>query len=222
VALEGRWVRLEPLTPAHAGELYDETAGPSREPLWTYSADEMPGSREAMATYVDRRASRPDLATLVVVPRRTGRPSGLASWMRADPANGVVEVGSILLGPALQRTTAATEAMWLMAQHVFELGYRRYEWKCDSLNAPSRAAAARLGFTYEGTFRQAVVYKGRNRDTAWFSLTDRDWQVLGPAYAAWLDPENFDDPESAEGQRRPLSALTRQALDHHLDTVSGC
>jgi hypothetical protein len=102
--------------------------------------------------------------------------------------------------------------MFLMAAHVFALGYRRYEWKCDSLNAPSRAAAARLGFGYEGTFRQALVHKGRNRDTAWFSMTDRDWQALRPAYETWLDPANFADPETAEGQRRPLSALTLEAL----------
>jgi hypothetical protein len=102
--------------------------------------------------------------------------------------------------------------MWLMARHVFGLGYRRYEWKCDALNAPSRAAAARLGFSYEGTFRQALVYKGRNRDTAWFSITDREWQALVPAYAAWLDPANFTDPRTGEGQRRPLSALTHPAV----------
>jgi RimJ/RimL family protein N-acetyltransferase len=212
VGLEGRWVRLEPLAGTHAADLLAETAAPAHEPLWTYSADERPTSMQALSAYVDRRVARPDLVTLVVVPRRTGRASGLASWMRADPANGAVEVGSILLGPALQRTSAATEAMYLMARHVFELGYRRYEWKCDSLNAPSRAAAARLGFTYEGTFRQAVVYKGRNRDTAWFSMTDREWQVLEPAFTTWLDPANFTDPETAEGQRRPLSALTAEAL----------
>ena len=212
VTLEGTWVRLEPLSAAHASDLHVETASRAHEPLWTYSADERPASPEAVAAYVDRRAARPDLVTLVVVPRLSGRASGLASWMRADPANGVVEVGSILLGPALQRTSAATEAMWLMARHVFGLGYRRYEWKCDSLNGPSRAAAARLGFTYEGTFRQALVYKGRNRDTAWFSMTDREWQALQPAYATWLDPANFADPETAGGQRRRLSALTLEAL----------
>jgi RimJ/RimL family protein N-acetyltransferase len=212
VVLDGRWVRLEPLAAAHSDDLYVETAGPSHGSLWTYSADDLPASPEALAAYVDRRATRADLVTLVAVPRRTGTASGLASWMRADPANGVVEVGSILLGPSLQRTTAATEAMWLMARHVFGLGYRRYEWKCDALNAPSRAAAARLGFSYEGTFRQALVYKGRNRDTAWFSITDREWQALEPAYAAWLDPANFTDPGTGEGQRRPLSALTLEAL----------
>ena len=111
-----------------------------------------------------------------------------------DPANGSAEVGGIVYASALQRTTAATEAMVLMMQHVFDdLGYRRYEWKCDSLNEPSRAAAARLGFTYEGRFRQAAVYKERNRDTDWFSITDAEWPALRSAYAAWLDRANFDD-----------------------------
>ena len=128
--------------------------------------------------------------------------------MRADPANGTVEVGRILLGEPLQRTTAATEAMWLMARHVFDLGYRRYEWKCDALNAPSRSAAARLGFTFEGVFRQALVTKGRNRDTAWFAMTDQDWPALTRAYERWLDPDNFEDPAHGVGQRVSLRSLT--------------
>jgi RimJ/RimL family protein N-acetyltransferase len=132
--------------------------------------------------------------------------------MRDDPTNGSVEVGGILLGADLQRSTAATEAMWLMARHVFDSGYRRYEWKCDALNAPSRAAALRLGFSYEGTFRQAVVYKGRNRDTAWYSMTDEDWRALAPAYAAWLAPANFEDPAVGSGQRTSLSRLTSRML----------
>jgi len=122
--------------------------------------------------------------------------------MRAEPAHGVIEVGNILLTPALQRTTAATEAMYLMARHVFEtLGYRRYEWKCNAENLPSRRAAARLGFTFEGIFRQHMVAKGRNRDTAWFSMLDHEWPARKQAFEAWLDPANFD----AEG--RQISAL---------------
>jgi RimJ/RimL family protein N-acetyltransferase len=125
--------------------------------------------------------------------------------MRIDPANGVIEVGTIKYAPALQRTAAATEAMFLLMRYVFDdLGYRRYEWKCDSLNEPSRAAALRLGFTFEGIFRQAVVYKGRNRDTAWFSIIDKEWPALKQAYEAWLAPENFD-PDGR--QRRRLSDL---------------
>jgi RimJ/RimL family protein N-acetyltransferase len=123
----------------------------------------------------------------------------------------VVEVGHILLGEPLQRTTAATEAMWLIARHVFELGYRRYEWKCDALNVPSRAAATRLGFVFEGVFRQAVVTKGRNRDTAWFAMIDQDWPLLTAGYERWLDPANFDDPERGAGQRVSLRSLTAEA-----------
>jgi RimJ/RimL family protein N-acetyltransferase len=211
VTLDGRWARLEPLGPEHGADLHDATCGPDRAPSWTYLADEMPGSPDDFARYADRRVANPGLASLAIVPAG-GAAAGLASWMRDDPANGVVEVGSILLGPALQRTTGATEAMWLMARHAFECGYRRYEWKCDALNAPSRAAAVRLGFSYEGTFRQAVVYKGRNRDTAWFAITDEDWARLAPAYAAWLAPDNFDDPERGTGQHTSLSVLTREAL----------
>ena len=128
-----------------------------------------------------------------------GVPAGIASLMRIDERNGVVEVGGIIYGPRLARTRAATEAIALLAAHVFDdLGYRRYEWKCDSLNAPSRAAAARLGFTYEGRFRNAMVYKGRNRDTDWFSITHAEWPAIAAGYTAWLAPDNFDD----QGRRR--------------------
>jgi RimJ/RimL family protein N-acetyltransferase len=207
VALAGRWVRLEPLSLAHADELYAATSGPGREALWTYSGSEMPTSPPDFEEYVAGRIASPGMVSLVVVPTGTG-PSGVASLMRADPAHGAVEVGAIVLGPTLQRTTAATEAMWLMARHVFGLGYRRYEWKCDSLNAPSRSAATRFGFAFEGVFRQAVVTKGRNRDTAWFAMTDRDWPALARAYERWLDPGNFEDPAHGLGQRVSLRSLT--------------
>jgi len=140
-----------------------------------------------------------------IVDLATGKAVGVATFMRIDRASGVIEVGNINYSPLLQRTPAATEAMFLMMRRVFEeLGYRRYEWKCDSLNAPSRAAALRLGFQFEGIFRQAVVYKGRNRDTAWFSIIDSEWPSLKRAYEQWLGPENFD----AEGrQKRKLAEL---------------
>ncbi len=211
--LEGRWVRLERLGPAHAAAFHEEACGPEHAALWTYLFDEPPLTRADTEAYVAGRAARAGLSTLAVVPttgRAAGRTAGLASWLRLDAANGSVEVGGIVLGPALQRTTAATEAMWLMARHVFALGYRRYEWKCDALNAPSRAAATRLGFRYEGTFRQAVVCKGRSRDTAWFAMTDGDWALLAPAYDAWLDPGCFADPERGLGQRRSLSGPHRR------------
>jgi len=207
VTIEGRWVTLEPLGVRHSIELYDATCGPDRAAGWTYLSDEMPTSPAAHAEYVDRRIATAGLVSLAIRPPG-GTASGVASFMRADPANGSVEVGSILLGPALRRTTAATEAMFLMARHAFAKGYRRYEWKCDALNAPSRAAAVRLGFTYEGTFRQAVVYKGRNRDTAWFSITDREWASLAPAYERWLAPGNFEDESTGRGQHTSLSELT--------------
>jgi RimJ/RimL family protein N-acetyltransferase len=134
-----------------------------------------------------------------------GRAAGYASFMRIEPAHGVVEVGNILLSPILQRTRAATEAMYLMARHVFEdLGYRRYEWKCNAQNEPSRRAALRYGFTYEGIFRQHMVVKDRNRDTAWFSMLDSEWPARKAAFEAWLDPSNFD--ENGE-QRKSLQSL---------------
>ena len=135
-----------------------------------------------------------------------GRAVGIATYLRDEPVHGCVEVGFITMGTTLQRTTASTEALVLMARHVFALGYRRYEWKCDSLNEPSRRAAVRLGFTFEGVFRQAQVVKGRNRDTAWYAITDADWPRIAAAYDAWLAPANFDD----EGrQLTPLDATLR-------------
>ncbi len=208
VTLRGRFVDVVPLSVEHAGPLYDATCGPGREPLWTYLGDEMPASPEAFTAYLDARVALADQAGVAIVPHGAG-PRGMASWMRCDPVNGTVEVGSILFGSGLGRTAAATEAMYLMAAHAFAHGYRRYEWKCDALNAPSRAAARRLGFTYEGRFRQAVVTKGRNRDTDWFSITDQEWPRLAAAYEAWLAPANFSDPETGGGQRTALSTLTR-------------
>jgi RimJ/RimL family protein N-acetyltransferase len=208
VTLAGRFVDVVPLAVEQADPLYAATCGPGREPLWTYLGDEMPASCEAFAGYLQARLALPNQSDLAIVPRG-GEPAGMASWMRQDPVNGVVEIGSILFGPTLARTAAATEAMYLIAAHSFDQGYRRYEWKCDALNAPSRAAARRLGFTYEGRFRQAVVTKGRNRDTDWFSITDREWPGLADAFERWLSPDNFDDPVTGAGQRTSLSALTR-------------
>jgi RimJ/RimL family protein N-acetyltransferase len=207
VTLVGRYVDVVPLAVEQSDQLYAATCGEGRESLWTYLSDEMPASREAFAGHVEARLALPNRTDVAIVPHGGG-PAGMASWMRQDPVNGVVEVGSILFGPALARTAAATEAMQLMAAHVFGLGYRRYEWKCDALNAPSRAAAARLGFTYEGRFRRAVVTKGRNRDTDWFSITDLEWPRLAGAFERWLAPANFDVPDTGIGQRTSLSTLT--------------
>jgi len=148
---------------------------------------------EPFRAWAEAAASRDDALCHAIIDLVSGRAVGVASLMRFDPAAGVVEVGGINYSPRLQRRPAATEAMYLLMRRVFdELGYRRYEWKCDSLNAPSRAAAQRLGFRYEGLFRQATVYKGRNRDTAWFSVIDSDWPALRTAFERWLDPSNFD------------------------------
>jgi RimJ/RimL family protein N-acetyltransferase len=143
-----------------------------------------------------------------IVERSSGLAIGVASYLRIDPANGAIEVGHLQFSPRLQRSTAATEAMYLMMKQAFDLGYRRYEWKCDALNAGSRRAAERLGFTFEGVFRQAVVYKGRNRDSAWYSIIDSRWPLLVAAYRRWLDPGNFDD----SGRSDPASRRNRHGL----------
>lgn len=209
ITLEGRYCRLEPLdADRHTADLYaanqaDDGRG------WTYLGYGPFASREDYRAWVEASAASQDPLFYTIVYAGSGRAAGVATLMRIDPANGVIEVGNIKYAPALQRTPAATEAMFLLMRYVFEdLGYRRYEWKCDVLNAPSRAAAARLGFTFEGIFRQAVVYKGRNRDTAWFSIVDSEWPILKRAYEAWLAPENFD----ADGrQRRRLTHLIAES-----------
>ncbi len=197
----GRFCSVVALLPEHAEALYPGCAGPGTESLWTYLSDGPHPDPGDFAARVARTAAAAD-GVAVAVTDPAGTPRGIANYLRIDPANGSVEVGGILLGTGLRRTPAATEAMHLMAAHVFEdLGYRRYEWKCDALNAASVAAALRLGFRYEGTFRHAVVYKGRNRDTAWFSITDDEWPGIAAAHRTWLDPGNFDE---AGTQRTPL------------------
>ena len=192
--MHGRFCRVEPLNPArHAEELFAANALDRDGRNWTYLLQEpFPdvGSYRAWLTQV---AAADDPLFHAIIDLHTGLAVGVATFMRIDPANGVIEVGNINYSPRLQRTPAATEAMFLMLRRVFdELGYRRYEWKCDSLNAPSRAAALRFGFQYEGLFRQAVVYKQRNRDTAWFSIIDREWPRLKGGYEEWLAATNFD------------------------------
>ena len=202
--LEGRYARLEPLAAeAHAALLYRAYAG--HDWLWDY----IPYGPFHSAAQYHRwvRETVVDDAHLfyAIRDKETGQWGGVASYLRIAPQMGSIEVGNINLAPALQRTRAATEAMTLMMGWAFEAGYRRYEWKCDALNRPSRAAAQRLGFSYEGVFRQHLVVKGRNRDTAWFAVTDGDWPALRAAHAAWLDPANFD----AKGQQvARLGALT--------------
>jgi RimJ/RimL family protein N-acetyltransferase len=201
VSLAGEHCRIEPWGAAHLDPLYDSAVRRSPPSLWTYLATPPLDEPSGLGTWLDGLAADPSAVPLVIC-RPDGAAVGTASYLRLDHANGSVEVGAIALAAELQRTTAATEAMYLMMRHVFDdLGYRRYEWKCDSLNAPSRRAAERLGFTYEGTFRNAVVYKSRNRDTDWFSITDAEWPAIRDGLQAWLVPSNFD---SAGAQRQPL------------------
>jgi RimJ/RimL family protein N-acetyltransferase len=204
--MEGRTCRLVPLdAEAHAAGLFATFNAASDRRGWTYLGDDMPEDEAAYRTRLQAMAASEDPLFHVILDRTGDEPLGIASYLRIDPGNGVIEIGHLNFGPKLQRTPAATEAMALMMARAFdELGYRRYEWKCDSLNAPSRAAALRLGFTFEGIFRNAVVVKGRSRDTAWFSITDAEWPRVRAGFDAWLDPANFD----AEGrQRRGLAAL---------------
>lgn len=208
--MAGHYCRMEPLAAeAHAEHLYRAYAKDPAHRVWTYLPYGPFASANAYAAWVREVCARDDPLFHAVVDSETGRAAGVASYLRIQPDTGVIEVGHINFSPRLQRTAAATEAMYLMMRRALgELGYRRYEWKCDALNAASRRAAERLGFVFEGVFRQATIYKGRNRDTAWYSVIDAEWPALGRAYEAWLDPANFD----AEGrQRSRLAELTARA-----------
>ncbi|RDK02158.1 GNAT family N-acetyltransferase [Paraburkholderia lacunae] len=197
--LVGRYCRLEPVdVERHAEDLYDAYSSATDARDWTYLNV---GPFESLAAYrehLTRAAASADPLHYAVIDLATGKAVGTLALMRIDPANGVIEVGHVTYSPRLKRTRIATEAMFLLMNHVFgELGYRRFEWKCDSLNGPSRTAALRYGFTFEGIFRQAIVYRQRNRDTAWFSMLDGEWPALRACYARWLDAGNFD----AHGQQ---------------------
>ncbi len=188
LTFRGRTVTLEPLDAArHAVALWQAVEG--HDELWTWLPDGPYATEADLRRAIEEKQSAAGAVFLAIVPAATGTAAGYASYMRIEPAHGVVEVGNILLTPQLQRTTAATEAMYLMAAHVLDqLGYRRYEWKCNAKNDPSRRAALRLGFTFEGIFRQHMVVKGENRDTAWFSMLDHEWPARKRAFEAWLNP----------------------------------
>lgn len=208
--LEGRYCRVEPLDPGrHAAELHAANQADSAGLMWTYLAYGPFPTLAAYQEWMARVCAGDDPLFHAIVDAATGRAVGLAAYLRIAPAAGSIEVGHLAFAPALQRTPAATEAMFLMMGRAFGLGYRRYEWKCDALNAPSRAAARRLGLSFEGVFRQATVYKGRNRDTAWYAAIDAEWPALEAAFSQWLDPANFD---AAGRQRVSLSSLTRPLL----------
>jgi RimJ/RimL family protein N-acetyltransferase len=198
VTLSGHAVTLEPLNAErHAAALWKALRG--HDELWTWLPYGPFASESDLRRHIEDRQAATGFVFLAIVPAATGLAEGWASYMRMEPAHGVIEVGYVLFAPSLQRTAAATEAMFLMASHVFDqLGYRRYEWKCNAENLPSRRAAERLGFTFEGIFRQHMIIKGRNRDTAWFSMLDCEWPARKRAFAAWLAPENFYD----EGRQR--------------------
>lgn len=198
--ITGRYARVEMLDPAkHASDLFDGNRLDREGRNWTYLAYGPFERLEDYRAWLDSVAKAEDPLFHTIVDLASGKAVGIASLMRIDPPNGVIEVGHINYSPLLQRKPHATEAMYLLMSRVFdELGYRRYEWKCDNCNGPSKAAAERYGFTYEGLFRQAVIYKGRNRDTAWFSITDKEWPALKRAYQQWLAPQNF----AADGQQK--------------------
>lgn len=207
--LTGRFCRLEALASRHAPALFGAYAEDTEGRVWTYLPDGPFETRHAFTSWVAELCAADDRLMFAIVDPVDG-PLGMAGYFRIAPEIGSVEVGMLAFAPRLQRTPAATEAMFLMAARAFdELGYRRYEWKCDNLNAASQSAARRLGFRFEGVWRQATLYKGRNRDTAWFAMTDTDWAALRPVFLRWLDPANFD---SDGAQRSPLSAGTRHAL----------
>jgi RimJ/RimL family protein N-acetyltransferase len=207
--MRGRFCTVEPLDlERHAGALYAAVSLDREGHNWTYVPagpfDDFP----AYLAWLEKRAAGADPMFHAIVDAM-GRAVGTAAYQRMDPANGVVEIGNINYSPLLQRTPAATEAMYLMMRRVFELGYRRYEWKCDTFNAPSRKAAQRYGFSFEGVFRQSNVVKGRTRDSAWFSILDGEWPALRVAYERWLTPDNF----AADGRQCvSLSSLTAPLL----------
>ncbi len=210
--LQGVFCRLEPLNAErHAHDLYEayRTAADDRD--WTYMFFGPFGNEEEYYQYVEGAAHCTDPKHYAVIDTRLGKAVGTFSLMRIDPVNGVIEVGHVAFSPLLKQKITATEAQFLLMQYVFdELKYRRYEWKCDSLNAPSRRAAERLGFSFEGIFRQAVIYKGRTRDTSWYSIIDKEWPMLRESFISWLSAKNFD----ADG--RQLKTLTEIRRTHSI------
>jgi RimJ/RimL family protein N-acetyltransferase len=205
VVLEGRYARLEPLGASHAADLYAACAGEQNRSRFDYLFEAPPADISEAEQWIGRAGVSPDPLWCAVIDRASGRCEGRQALLRITPEHGVIELGGIYWGPAIARTRVATEAFYLHLRHAFDtLGYRRFEWKCNDLNAASKRAALRFGFTYEGTFRQHMVTKGENRDTAWFSIIDGEWPALRTAFEVWLAPGNFD----AQGQQRePLETF---------------
>ncbi len=202
-AIQGQSARLEPIDPAwHVADLYELSK--DDDTIWNYMGYGPFADLGAMRTWLDGCAASPDPLYFAIVDQATGRAVGMTSFMRIDAKSGAIEIGNIWFAPILKKTRQATEAIFLQMREVFDRwGYRRLEWKCNARNAPSRAAAARFGFTYEGLFRQHMIIKGRSRDTAWFAMLDNEWPETKAAFERWLAPSNFD----ADGrQRAPLAA----------------
>jgi RimJ/RimL family protein N-acetyltransferase len=211
VTLKGRWITLAPLDPeTHAKDLFEGANGDAtRDAVWDYLFDQPGRGFEEFRADLEAKARSTDPLFFAILDNATGRALGYQTLMRIDLANRVIEVGNILYTPAMQRTPGATEAQYLFGSYVFDtLGNRRYEWKCNALNAPSRRAAERFGFTFEGVFRQHMIVKGRNRDTAWFSMLDQEWPARKAAYERWLSPDNFD---ASGRQKTSLSDLMPKA-----------
>jgi len=206
-AMYGRYCSVEPINPdAHTADLFRSFSLDTSDKNWTYLPYGPFSTEPQFRKWIDKTCTRTDPFFHTIIDQQSQSAVGVASYLRIDASVGVIETGHIHYSPLLQRTPIATEAMYLMMRRVFdELGYRRYEWKCDSLNVPSRNAALRLGFKYEGTFRQATLYKGRNRDTAWFSVIDKEWPSLKTAFERWLEPGNFDS-----GQQKISLARLRE------------
>lgn len=198
--IEGRYMQLERLDPArHSDPLFAAAAG--HDWIWDYMGAEPFADKDAFRRWNEAWAQKTDPYFYAIREATSGQVQGMASYLRIEPGHGVIEIGHILMTPPLQRTAAATEAISALIGWAFDHGYRRVEWKCDSLNAPSMAAARRFGFTYEGTFRQHMIYKGRNRDTAWWAITDTEWPKIRSGHQAWLAKDNFD---AAGSQIKPL------------------
>ena len=211
IAVRGMYAGIEPLDPRTRGaELFEAVSEDKDGRMWTYLPYGPFMTREAYAGWMYLTCMGDDPQYYSIIDLASGKALGIASFMRIDPKGGALEVGGISIAPRGQRSRVATEAMFLMMKRAFdELAYRRYEWKCDALNGPSRSAAERLGFSYEGVFRQATLYKGRNRDTAWYAVIDKEWPFLKMAFETWLRTDNFD----TDGQQKVrLSTLTAEAL----------
>jgi RimJ/RimL family protein N-acetyltransferase len=209
--LEGRYIRLEPLSAAmHGDGLYEASSVADAGDRFRWLPDYPPESRAAFQPWLDKAEASEDPLFFTVIDKASGKIAGRQTLMRIDAANGVIEIGNIYWGPLVSRKPAATEAHFLFMQYAFDtLGYRRWEWKCNNRNEPSKRAAERFGFSFEGVFRQHLIVKGENRDTAWYSIIDSEWPILKRAYQEWLDPANFDGNGNQKRRLEEIRAAAR-------------